>query len=84
MWIHQDAFLDLSVDVEYNIFGPKSDHQFLDLQFGNQSHLVHTFDRPPVEHRFLKAGSDAEGDLILDILGQTLSWASLSSEEGVT
>ena len=22
MWIHQDAFLDLATDVEYNIFGP--------------------------------------------------------------
>ena len=50
MWIHSDLFLSLTIDVAYNIFGVHIDHQFLDLQFGNNTDKSHSFDQVLPEH----------------------------------
>ena len=80
IWIHQDAYLHLTIDIKYNVFSPLHNHQFLDIRFGNQSKVPHSFNQPPAEHRYLKANSDAEGDLILEVLQQTQSWATLPAD----
>ena len=73
IWIHQDTYLNLTVDIEYNISKHQKDHQYLNIQFGNQTDMSHQFSQLPAEHRYIKADSDAEGDLILEVLQKTQS-----------
>ena len=84
MWIHHSAFLNLADDIKFNIFGPLVDHRFLDLQFGNNEDTSNSFPPSQHVHRYLKRGSEEEGNLILEVLSNINEWKMGSAEYRAT